>query len=148
MQGWDPMKSIKWLIRHVQHFLEKHGRVDADDERNDPRAHPEGSYSSAEHALCRLGHAHEQIVFQAARRVVLAVGARRGERIHLVVESEKSSTLGRPEPGGGGHGKLPRCSRGALGCVGAAWALRRSTEAEGGAVVGRGGGHFNQRIHL
>ena len=28
LQGWDPMKPIKWLIRLVQSFLEKHGRID------------------------------------------------------------------------------------------------------------------------
>ena len=28
LQGWDPMKRVKWLIRTAQAFLERHGRVD------------------------------------------------------------------------------------------------------------------------
>ena len=54
VQGWDPMKRVKWLIRCAQSFLERHGRVDVDDERNDPLAHPDGAYTAAEWAICRL----------------------------------------------------------------------------------------------
>lgn len=54
LEGWDPMKSVKWLIRFVQQFLEKHARIAVDDERNDPKLHPDGAYTSAEHGLCRL----------------------------------------------------------------------------------------------
>ena len=51
--GWDPMKSVKWLLRFAQGFLETHGRVALDDARNDAAAHP-SAYAAAEHALCRL----------------------------------------------------------------------------------------------
>ena len=54
LEGWDPMKPVKWLIRFVQQFLEKHARIAVDDERNDPKLHPDGAYTSAEHGLCRL----------------------------------------------------------------------------------------------
>ena len=54
LQGWDPMKPVKWLIRMVQAFLEQHGRVDLADPRNDPTAHPAGAYTAAEWAICRL----------------------------------------------------------------------------------------------
>ena len=54
LEGWDPMKPVKGLIRFVQSFLERHGRVALDDERNDPAKHPEGAYTGAEHCLCRL----------------------------------------------------------------------------------------------
>ena len=54
LQGWDPMKRVKWLIRCAQAFLERHGRVDVDDVRNDMTAHPEGAYTSADWAICRL----------------------------------------------------------------------------------------------
>ena len=54
LQGWDPMKRVKWLLRCAQAFLELHGRVDVDDERNDPARHPEGAYTAAEWAICRL----------------------------------------------------------------------------------------------
>ena len=54
LEGWDPMKSVKWLIRFVQQFLERHGRVALDDERNDPAKHPDGAYTNGEHCLCRL----------------------------------------------------------------------------------------------
>ena len=54
LQGWDPMKRIKWLIRMVQAFLEQHGRVDLDDSRNDRTLHPDGAYTAAEWAICRL----------------------------------------------------------------------------------------------
>ena len=39
--------------------------------------------------------------------------------------------MGRPEAGDWGHGKAPSCSGGALGCLGAACASRRSREADG-----------------
>ena len=54
LEGWDPMKPVKGLIRFVQSFLERHGRVALGDERNDPAKHPEGAYTGAEHCLCRL----------------------------------------------------------------------------------------------
>merc|ERR1719272_1669615 len=54
LEGWDPMKPVKGLIRFVQSFLERHGRVALGDERNDPVKHPEGAYTGAEHCLCRL----------------------------------------------------------------------------------------------
>ena len=40
--------------RLVQGFLEKHGRVDLDDARNDPAQFTDGAYSAAELAICRL----------------------------------------------------------------------------------------------
>ena len=43
-----------------------------------------------------------------------------GRRAWLVVISGEASILGRPEAGCWGHGKLPRSSGRALGCVGAA----------------------------
>jgi hypothetical protein len=49
----------------------------------------------------------------------------------LSVEGGKPSTLRRPETGDWGHGTPPRCSGGALGCVGAAWAFTWSMEADG-----------------
>ena len=45
--GWDPMKSVKWLLRFAQGFLETHGRVALDDARNDAAAHP-SAYAAAE----------------------------------------------------------------------------------------------------
>lgn len=36
LQGWDPMKSIKEMLRFAQHFLETHGRVALGDPRNGP----------------------------------------------------------------------------------------------------------------
>ena len=54
LQGWDPMKRVKWLIRCAQALLERHGRVDASDARNDPAQHPLGAYTAAEWAICRL----------------------------------------------------------------------------------------------
>ena len=53
LQGWDPMKPIKWYIRAAQQFLEKNGRVALDDPRNLPASHPEGAYSEVEVAICR-----------------------------------------------------------------------------------------------
>ena len=46
--------QVKGLIRFVQSFLERHGRVALGDERNDPTKHPGGAYTGAEHCLCRL----------------------------------------------------------------------------------------------
>ncbi|KAL1504725.1 hypothetical protein AB1Y20_008503 [Prymnesium parvum] len=54
LQGWDPLKRVKWLIRLVQSFLERHARVALDDPRNDPDRYPDGAYTSCEHALSRL----------------------------------------------------------------------------------------------
>ncbi|KOO32655.1 ubiquitin-conjugating bir-domain enzyme, partial [Chrysochromulina tobinii] len=53
LQGWDPMKPVKWLLRLVQSYLEKHGRVAFEDTNNDP-SQPVGCYSAAELAICRL----------------------------------------------------------------------------------------------
>lgn len=67
LQGWDPMKSIKEMLRFAQKFLETHGRVALGDPRNgfplgpggatSPGAgelYPTPAYSPAEMALCRL----------------------------------------------------------------------------------------------
>ena len=53
LEGWDPMKPVKWLLRLVQSYLEKHGRVAFEDAHNDP-SQPVGCYSAAELAICRL----------------------------------------------------------------------------------------------
>ena len=50
---------------------------------------------------------------------------------YLEVEGEDSSTLGRAEAGSWGHGRLPRRSGGAPGCVAAAWALGGTGRADG-----------------
>ncbi len=55
LEGWDPMKPVKWVIRFVQAFLEQHGRVALKDPRNKrPAGGAATAYSRAEHALCRL----------------------------------------------------------------------------------------------
>lgn len=54
LQGWDPMKPVKWIIRTVQAFLEQHGTIDVSDPRNDVSQFPDGSYLAAEWAICRL----------------------------------------------------------------------------------------------
>ena len=55
-----------------------------------------------------------------------------------------SSTLGRPEAGYWGHGKLPRRRGGAPGCVGEPRAFRSSWEAEGALSSDRATGDFSQ----
>ena len=39
LQGWDPMKRVKWLIRLVQTFLQTHGRVNPECAPRPPRHH-------------------------------------------------------------------------------------------------------------
>ena len=57
----------------------------------------------------------------------------------LPVEDGPSSSLGRPEAGSWGHGRLPRCSGCARGYAGAAWAFGGSRRAEGAVSLDGGG---------
>ena len=68
--------------------------------------------------------------------------------IGLVVERGKSSISGRPEAGSWGHREPPSCSGCALGCVGAAWALGATREADGAVSSNRADGTICQLIVL
>ena len=62
----------------------------------------------------------------------------------LPVERRDSSTLGRPGAGCWGRGTPRGCGGGALGCVGAAWALRATGRADGAARSDRADGTFTR----
>ena len=69
----------------------------------------------------------------------LALGS---QQLDLAVASGRSASWERAEASCGGHGEPPRCPGGALGCVGAAWALGATRRADGAVWSSRVGGHF------
>ena len=71
-------------------------------------------------------------------------------RQHLLVDSGQAlpSPLGRPDAGCSGRGEPPRCSGGALGCVGAPQPFRWCREADGALSSDRAEATFHERHHV
>ena len=51
---WNPAKDMKSILIDIKQFLQQWARLEVDNERNDPKRYPHGSYVDIEHHLLRL----------------------------------------------------------------------------------------------